>query len=440
MRTSRSSISAKSTYFPRLRGLALTGSLAVLVVGCSRKPSANEAPKAATVQVLVANAQSRSVPVSLVETGSFVADELSQVAPAQAGRVIKTPVSVGAYVKTGDVICELDHRDAALKVAQSKAQLDQAMAAVRQAQSRIGLEKGNFDPMVVPEVSAARANYESSEAQARLATADANRYANLVATGDVSQSIYEKQRTQAETAVAQAKASKQQYEAAINTARQSYQAVGSSQASLEAMRAELGQAEKALEDTTIRAPFDGYVSARPVSVGEYVATSSSVATVVRIGTLKLQLQTPEKSAAGLKVGMPVTARVAAYGGRDFQGFTSAINPVVSSDSRAFVVEARFNNSENTLRPGMFASARVLLPGTELAVFVPKSAIVRDRTTDSNQVFIVEGGKARLRVVTLGDTDKDQIRVISGVTDREMVALNHQNDLYDGAPVNPQPVK
>ena len=55
---------------------------------------------------------------------------------------------------------------------------------------------------------------------------------------------------------------------------------------------------------------------------------------------------------------------------------------------------------------MFATARVLLPGGENAVFVPRTAVVRDKTTDSYQVFTVENGTARLRVVVTGDADGD----------------------------------
>jgi len=408
------------------------------VAGCSKKQAATPggtAPQAVSVNVVQSSMQ--SVPISLLETGSFVADESSDVAPSIAGKVIRTPASAGDFVKAGDVLCELDHRDAEFKLDQTKAQLAEATAGVRQAQQRIGLGSGGFDPAKVPEVAAAKANYESAAAQSRLASADAKRYANLIATGDVSQSVYEKMRTQADTASAQADASRQQYEAAVNSAKQSYQAVGSSQATLDAMRAQVQQAEKTLSDTTIRAPFDGYVSARPVAAGEFVTTSMTVATIVKVGVLKLQLKTPEKSAAGLKIGMPVTARVAAYGDRDFQGVTAALNPSVNPDSRTFILEARFPNPNGELRPGMFATAHVTLPGTENAVFIPQAAVVRDRTTDSNQVFVIDSGKAHLRVVTLGDTDGGRIRVLSGITAGEMVAINRQSDLYDGAPVTPQ---
>ena len=66
---------------------------------------------------------------------------------------------------------------------------------------------------------------------------------------------------------------------------------------------------------------------------------------------------------------------------------------------------------------MFATARVLQPGGVQAVFVPKPAVIRDKTTDSNQVFVVQNGKARLRVVQVGDADGDSVRILSGVAGR-----------------------
>jgi RND family efflux transporter MFP subunit len=206
------------------------------------------------------------------------------------------------------------------------------------------------------------------------------------------------------------------------------------QAALAAARSQLAQAEKGLADTTIHAPFDGNVTARPVAAGEYVALNNKIATIVRMGSLKLQLQTPEQRASRAKIGMPVTARVSAYPDREFNGKVTAINASVDPSSRVFIVEARFENGQSELRPGMFANARVVLPGGETAVFVPRSAIVRDKTTDSNQVFAIENGKARLRVVVVGDADGDRIRIASGLTGNETVAVNRLSELYDGAAV------
>ncbi len=420
----------------RLALIAILISVA-FAAGCSSQKELAAAPAAGPKKIAVSTARAavRNVPAAFEETGTFAADETSDIAPPVAGRVIATPVNVGDFVKQGQVICELDHRDAQLKLDQARAQLDQATAGLRQSQSRIGWNgSGKFDPAGLPEVVAARANYESAQAQARQAAADAKRYENLVSTGDVSRSAFEKVRTQQETAEAQANAARQQYEAALNGARQSWGAVETSQAGLESMRAALAQAEKGLADTTIHAPFDGFITARPVAAGEYVALTNKIATIVRMGTLKLQLQTPEQRASRVKIGMPVVARVAAYPGRDFQGKVTAINPSVDPNSRIFIVEARFDNSAAALRPGMFATANVLLPGGENAVFVPRAAVLRDKTTDSWQLFTIDKGTARLHVVTVGDIDGDAIRITSGLTGSEAVATSHLPELYDGAPV------
>jgi len=294
---------------------------------------------------------------------------------------------------------------------------------------------GKFEESRVPEVAAARANYESAEAQARLAAADAQRYSNLVSSGDVSRSAFEKAKTQQETADAQANASKQQYEGAVNAARQSYELVSSAGATLDSVRAQVAQAEKGLADTFIRAPFDGYISARPVSAGEYVALADKIATLVRVKTLKLQLQTPEQRASKAQVGMTVVARVSAYPDREFQGKVSAVNPAVDPNSRVFVLEARFQNADNALRPGMFSTARVILGGGENAVFVPKQAVVRDKTTDSNFVYVNEAGVSRMHVVLAGEADGDSVRIQSGLTGNEAVITSNQAQLFDGAQIS-----
>ncbi len=410
---------------------------AVFQAGCGSKQSTQIAAAAGpkVVAVSAAAASTRQVSAGFEETGSFVADESSDIASAVAGLVTATPVNVGDFVKRGQVICELDHRDAQLKIDQMRALLEESTAAVRQAQSRIGLSANRtFDANLVPEVAAAKANYESAQAQARLAAADAKRYENLVKTGDVSRSAFEKARTQQETADAQANAARQQYEGALNAARQSYGAVETSQASLDGMRAQLAQAEKGLADTTIHAPFDGYISARPVAAGGHVGLADKIATLVRIGTMKLQLQTPEQRSSRASIGMTVVARVSAFPDRDFTGKVSAINPAVDPNSRAFILEARFENPKAELRPGMFATARVLLPGTEDAVFIPRSAVIHDRTTDANQVFVIENNSAHLRVVLTGETDGAAVRILSGLTGKETVATSHQTELFDGSPV------
>jgi multidrug resistance efflux pump len=218
-----------------------------------------------------------------------------------AGRVLATPVNVGDFVKQGQVVCELDHRDAQLRLDQARAALDQATAALRQTQSRIGLSaNGKFDPNLVPEVAAARATYESAQASARLAGADAKRYENLVASGDVSRSAFEKARTQQRTADNPV----QRRQTAVRGCAQQRahelrrwrRITGIARRRPIAARADREGARRYHHTRALRWLHYG----PPVAAGEYVALTNKIATIVRIGSMKLQLQTPGSRPAAPK--------------------------------------------------------------------------------------------------------------------------------------------
>jgi RND family efflux transporter MFP subunit len=417
--------------------LVLAGCGGPKVTEAAKNPSPESAAGALTVTVVPV--EMRTVAAAVQVTGSFVSRELSDVAPQAAGRVIDTPVDVGDFVKQGQIIARLDDRDAKLRADQAEAAEKQAEAALRQAQSRIGLGQGqSFNAANVPETLSAKANAESAAAQAKLAEADAQRYANLLKTGDVSQSAYEKYRTQADTAMAQANASRQTYEAMLNSARQNYQGVLTAQAALDGMRAQTALAKKAVEDTLVRAPFDGYISARPVAAGQYVALTAKIATVVRITPIRLELQVPESNAPQMKLSVPVEATVPGYPGRTFQGTVTAINPAVDPSSRTFTVVAEFPNRELALKPGMFATARIVLPGSTDGLFVPQKAILTDATTSSSQLFFIRDDRARVAVVQLGakmgSGDDAMVEILSGISPNAMIATDRLADLYDGAAV------
>jgi RND family efflux transporter MFP subunit len=433
-----------------LVALQTLSAAAILVAtpGCrGTKPAeaptaAADGPSAGRILVVTAvQAVTRPISASVQATGSFVAMESSDVAPEAAGRVVETPVNVGDFVKQGQALARLENRDAQLRLDQARAAEQQAEATIRQAQSRIGLgQDQNFNAANVPEVLSAEAAYQSAVAQAKLAEADAQRYENLIKTGDVSRSAYEKWRTQADTAQAQANSARQQYEATLNAARQNYQGVMTAQASLAGAHAQTEMAMKAMEDTLIRAPFDGYVSARPIAAGQYVALTSKIATVLRVRPIKLDLQVSESNASQMRLGASVDTSVPGYPGRTFQGTVTAINPAVDPNSRTFSVEAQLANTDLALKPGMFATSRILLSGTSEGLFVPSRAVVTDASTNSSQVFFIRDGKARVAVVQLGAKDGEMTQILSGLSPGATLALDHLQDLYDGQSVKTTPGK
>jgi RND family efflux transporter MFP subunit len=312
----------------------------------------------------------RQVAMTVRSSGTFVADESSDVTPQVSGSVVETPVSVGDRVRAGQLVVRLDDRNAQLELNHAQAMLQQV------------------------------------EAQAQNAKVEAARNKDLVASGDISKSAYEKIATQlltADAAVAQA-------------------------------RARVALAEKAVADTRIVAPLDGHISARPVAVGEWVNTSSKLVTIVRIRPIKLELQVQEAYAARLRTGMTVRAETPAFPGVVFAGTVAAKNPSLDPASRAMTVEVKFPNDDQRLSPGMFGTADIALSETEKALFVPQAAIAPIANGESSMVYVVDGTTARVRVVQLAGTEDGFTRVVAGLESGVVVATSALSQLFDGASV------
>ena len=367
---------------------ACVACLPLITAGCkgteTAGPPAENRPPAS---VGVAPVKGVDEPVIVEATGSFQADESSDVAPDSSGRVLATPVDVGQYVSKGAVLIRIQAVDANLR-------LDEAKAAVQRAD----------------------ANVKLTESQNVLAQTTARRNEALLKGGLVPQTTADEARTQAETAANN-----------VLVAR----------ASLAQANAQLALAEKAVNDVVVVAPFAGVISERRVAVGEFVQPSTAVVTLLRIDPLRLQLTIPGVQAGAVAVGQAVTSRVDAFPGKVFEGKISAVNPLIAAESRSFVVEARVPNPGAQLKPGMFAVASIDQGRTERAMLVPKRAVIEDVNTNSYRVYVVDAeNKARVRVVQLAarQNQAESTKILSGIKEGERVATTNLADLYDGAVV------
>jgi multidrug efflux pump subunit AcrA (membrane-fusion protein) len=388
-----------------------------------------------TVAITVAKVEARQVPAYIQATGSLVADETSDIAPKTAGKIKNVMANVGEFVSQGSVIATIDDKDARLQLTSAQAGVKQAVAGVRQAEARLGLSpNGTFNSSTIPEVRGANANYQQALAELRQAEANEKRYRELVETGDVALITYETYRTTRDTARARVNSAKEQLDAAINTAKQSNQAIASAQAAVEAARTQVGTAEQAIADTVIRAPFSGFISNRPVAVGEYVSSASIVATLLRSNPIKIQIQISEADVPAVVLGRGVSVQVDAFKDRNFAGTVTSVNPAIDATSRSAVVEARIDNGENLLRTGMFGTARIIKEGGGTGFFVPKSAVYNDASTQSYRAFVIVEGIAKLRTLQLGTEEGDSYQILNGLDAGETVATSNLDQLYEGAKV------
>ena len=389
-----------------------------------------------SIAITVGRSEGRDVPSTIEATGTLAASEESSVAPKTAGKLSNVSVNAGQYVSQGAVLAKVDDRDARLQLVSAQAAVKQAKAGVAQAEARLGLlGGGKFNATTVPEVQTARANLEQATFELKQAEANEKRYRDLTQTGDVAMITYEQYRTARDTARSKVNAARQQLESAINTARQSNQAIVSAQANVDAAQTQVAEAQKAIDDAVIRAPFSGFVSSRPVAVGEYVSSATVIATILRTNPMKANLQVPEAEIPYVVVGRGVSLQVDAYKDRSFAGIVTAVNPAVDPVSRAATVEGQVENAGDALRQGMFVTARITREGGSRGVFVPKSAVARDETTNSYRVFVIDDGVARLKVVQLGVEEAESWQIISGVDPDVTVATSALEQLYEGAKVS-----
>ena len=391
---------------------------------------------AVAISITVGKSEAREIASAIRATGSLVADESSDVAPKTAGKISNVYANVGQFVSAGNPIAKIDDKDARAELATSQASVKQAVAAVRQAEAKLGLSpNGAFSSSTIPEVRAANANYQQALAEYKQAQTNEERYRDLVKTGDVAMITYEQYRTARETAGAKANNAKELLEAAANTARQNNAAIASAKAAVESAQTQVANAQRAIAETVIRAPFSGFISNRPIAVGEYVSSASIVATVLRSNPIKAQIQIAEADVPLVTIGKGVSVEVDAYKDRKFAGSVTAVNPAVDPGSRSAVVEARIENGDNALRPGMFATANINREGGIVSVFVPKASVFKDQATQSAKVFVIQEGIAKLRVVQLGIEEGDAYQVLSGVDANEAVATSNLEQLFEGARVS-----
>lgn len=398
-----------------LAGLALScgGSKA------NGKVVANASPSPAAIDVTTAPAIERQLPRFFEATGSLAGDMQSEVQPQTSGKVVAIGVDLGSYVKRGQMIVRLDTADSKLHLDQTIAQLDSAKASLRQAEEKIGLRPGQpFDPERVPEVAGARANYE-------LAEKNLQRAVKLIESGDVSRSAYDQQKAQRD-------ALKEIYQGALAQARQNFAAVAVARSNVANAQTQVDLARRALSYTVVNAPIDGYVADRPVDIGEYISTTTKVATIVRTNPLRVRIDIPEQAIPEVKGGESVSVTTSAWPDRSFSGRIARVSPNVTPSSRTLTVEAEVENSSGALKPGQFATVRILLPRSEAATLVPARAV---RTESGvSRVFVIKDGHAEQRLVQLGQTEGDLVEIKKGVAANEQVATSNVELLSDGAMV------
>jgi len=207
--------------------------------------------------------------------------------------------------------------------------------------------------------------------------------------------------------------------------------LASARSRVEAARAGLGVAERALQDANVRAPFAGVVAQREVSRGEYVQVGQALLDVVALDPIEVEFSLAERDSARVRDGLEVAVRVAPYPDEIFRGTVSVISPTIDRKTRTLRVKALIGNEDGRLRPGLFATTDLGISQREGVLVVPEKAVLL--RAEGEIVFVATDDDRAKRVsIETGTRHDRRIEVTRGLEAGQLVIVRGHAALADGA--------
>ncbi len=213
-------------------------------------------------------------------------------------------------------------------------------------------------------------------------------------------------------------------------------------ADLKSKRAQVAQQAALVEKKTIRAPFAGRLGISTVNPGQYINPGDKIVTLQSLDSIFCDFLLPQQELSRISLGQKVAVTSDTFPGRRFDGRITAINPQVDASTRNFQVEGTLANPKRELLPGMFVSAEVQAGSVERRLTLPQTAVTYNPYGDT--AFIVEeSGKGpdgspiltvKQTFITVGSTRGDQIAILKGIKEGDVVVTSGQVKLKNGSKV------
>jgi membrane fusion protein (multidrug efflux system) len=200
----------------------------------------------------------------------------------------------------------------------------------------------------------------------------------------------------------------------------------------DAAAARVRQARADIGDRSVRAPFAGVLGIRQVSPGSLITATTVIATLDDISRMYVDFQIPEAALATVGIGNTVTATVAAYPGRQFEGKVETIDTRIDPSTRAVTVRAQFPNPDRSLRPGMLLNVRMFRPARK-ALVVPEIAVVQVGR-DSFVYRVKPDGSVEQAPVSAGVRREGQVEITSGIAEGQRIVVDGTGKLRPGAKI------
>ena len=410
-----------STHF---RGLLFC--LSLLAAGCSRGVQNDGATAdsgsstAVHVQVATAERVTLRPTLDLVGTIAAIPERTAVVSPQLGGWVQKLLVVEGQSVHAGDLLVELDARSAHTAVKRAQSVVAEKTAVVRR------LKRGYLPQ----EIAGARQDADKAAAMVDGLKNELTALKDLLDRDEISPVLYEtkaKALKSAEATYASAEERVKLLEAGTRP-----EMVDEAQGQRDAANADLEQARLNLQWCSISSPIDGVVTQLLARQGQFFDRAVSLATVMDLSKVFVQLRIPGRDFGKVPCGTPVEIQLTSLPDRTFHGQVSRISGQADPLTGNVVVFATINNEDRVLRPGLSCRARVGLPVVNDAIAVPLAAVADHAGTPV--VTTIRDGKAHEIEVETGIETRELVEIRTGLSPGDLVAIAGGYGLPDGCPV------
>ncbi len=380
------------------------------LVSCGRSEAKRTASEPQpSVRVRVETVEKRPVQTAYEAVGTVRARLSSVLSSRVMGQVLAVRAYPGDIVKAGQVLAEIDNRDAQANLSKANAGLSEAQNALQEVEESL---------------RAGEAGKAATDAGAALGTSTYKRFQALVERKSVSSQEFEEVEFKYKAALAEAKRAEQMLLATEALKRQVLDRI-------EQAKAEVRNAEAFLSYASVTAPYAGVITARHVDAGAMSSPGVPLLTIEDNHNYQLEVSVEESQLSRIKVGERVPVGIDALRQGDMAGTVSEIVPSGDPSSRSFLVKARLPMMPG-LRSGMFGRAR--FPGDqEEALTVPRSAVI-SRGQLTGVMIVDRSNSARFRVVQPGKKYEDRVEILSGLDSGESIVLEGPDRIPDGSPV------
>jgi RND family efflux transporter MFP subunit len=406
--------------------------LVVLAAALAVSPAPAQPPGMPPSPVAVAPVVERQVAAGQTFVGTVRPSRTSAVGSAVDGRVEEFLVNEGDRVTKGQPLAKLRTKTLELERDAAKAELDVRLHELAE------LEHG----MRPEEIAHARAGVAAAEARAKYTEARFKRMKDLFAAGrggavsEEELQLVTHEHQQALQLVLQAKAS---YDMAVQGPRK--EKIDQARAKVATQEDVVRRLEDQINLHTVRAPFDGYVSAEHTEAGQWVTRGGLVAEVVELDEVEVEANVNEESIGHLSLGAEARVEVGALADRVFVGTVARVVPQANVRARTFPVKVRVRNEVRDgtplLKSNMFARVTLAVGKPEQATLVPKDAVVLGGPQPL--VFVPEPGADGKTAVTpvpveLGVASGPYIQVKGALKAGQRVIVQGNERLRPGQPV------